>query len=160
MEINLNAKYERFADVLQFVTDESRKELLQQAAKIRDPYSLTLAEFFACCEGDFSIVNTEKVGGVCWVENFAVFVEEFSKAIKRMTVQQTPEQKQASAACLPVEWQEGMLVFARRYFGLKSFSEAEKVTIADFLIAKKDDYNTTIYERALHKIQTNKLKHK
>jgi hypothetical protein len=58
---------------------------------------------------------------------------------------------------LPVEWQEGMLVFVRAYFGLKSFGEAENVTIGDYLLAKKDEYNSTIFQRNMAKIQTQKI---
>lgn len=162
MEINLSEKYGLYADILPFVTDESRRELLQKVAEIRNPYTLTLAEFFACAQGDFSCVVKDAehptTGEVLWCENFVSFVEELSKVLKRLTIPQSAEQKQAAKGCLPVEWQEGMLIFARKYFGLHNFTQAEQITIGDFLIAKKDDFNTTIFERNLHKIQTQKMK--
>lgn len=162
MEINLSAKYGIYADILPFVTDESRKELLKKVAEIRDPYTLTLAEFIACCAGDFSCVVQDAehptTGEVLWCENFVAFVEELGKVFQRLVVPQTPEQKQAAKGCLSVEWQEGMLIFVRKYFGLHNFTQAEQITIGDFLIAKKDDYNTTIFNRNLHKIQTQKMK--
>ena len=161
MEINLSEKYGLYADILPFVTDESRKELLKKVAEIRNPYTLTLAEFFACAQGDFSCVvkdaENPTTGEVLWLEMFQSFVDDFSKILERLVIQQTPEQKQASANCLPVEWQEGMLVFVRAYFGLKSFGEAENVTIGDYLLAKKDEYNSTIFQRNMAKIQTQKI---
>lgn len=164
MEININAKYSRYADILPFVTDESRKELIAKVIEKRNPYTLTLADFFACVKGDFSCVVTDvdqpTTADVLWVENFVTFIEEFAAVLKRLSIPQTAEQKQAQKNCLPVDWQEGMLVFARKYFGLHNFADAEKITIGDFLIAKKDDYNTAIFERNLHKIQTQKLKQK
>lgn len=161
MIIDFSRPYSKYADILPFVTDESHKELMAQATKIRDPYTLTLSEFFACCEGDFGCVvkdtKNPTTGEVLWLEMFQSFVDDFSKILERLVIQQTPEQKQASANCLPVEWQEGMLVFVRSYFGLKSFGEAESVTIGDYLLAKKDDYNTNVFQRNMAKIQTQKI---
>ena len=164
MTIDFSKPYSKYVDILPFVTDESRKVLMEQAAKIRDPYTLTLAEFFACCDGDFGCVvkDTKEptTGEVLWLEMFQGFVADFGKILERLVIPQTPEQKQASANCLPVEWQEGMLVFVRSYFGLKSFAEAENVTIGDYILAKKDEYNTAIFQRNMAKIQTQKIHRK
>lgn len=161
MNIDFSKPYGNYVDVLPFVTNESRKALMAEAAKIRDPYTLTLAEFFACCEGDFVCVmkDTENptTGEGLWLEIFRNFLNDFGKILERLVIPQTPEQKQASANCLPVEWQEGILVFVRAYFGLKSFAEAENVTIGDYLLAKKDEYNSTIFQRNIAKIQTQKI---
>lgn len=161
MNIDFSKPYSKYVDVLPFVTDESRKALMQEAAKIRDPYTLTLAEFFACCEGDFGCVvkdtKNPTTGEGLWLETFRDFLNDFGKILERLVIPQTPEQKQASVNCLPVEWQEGMLVFVRSYFGLKSFSEAENVTIGDYILAKKDEYNTVIFQRNMAKIQTQKI---
>ena len=161
MTIDFSKPYSKYVDILQFVTDESRKALMEQAAKIRDPYTLTLAEFFACADGDFECVikdvDNPTTGEALWLEMFRDFIADFGKILERLVIPQTPEQKQASANCLPVEWQEGMLVFVRAYFGLKSFGEAENVTIGDYLLAKKDEYNTAIFQRNMAKIQTQKM---
>lgn len=161
MTIDFSKPYSKYADILPFVTADSHKTLMAEAAKLRDPYTLTLSEFFACCEGDFGCVvkdtKNPTTGEVLWLEMFQSFVDDFSKILERLVIQQTPEQKQASANCLPVEWQEGMLVFVRAYFGLKSFGDAENVTIGDYLLAKKDDYNTNVFQRNMAKIQTQKI---
>ena len=164
MKIDFSKPYSKYVDVLPFVTDDSRKVLMEQAAKIRDPYTLTLAEFFACCDGDFGCVMKDTknmtTGEGLWLEYFCNFVTDFGKILERLVIQQTQEQKQASANCLPVEWQEGMLVFVRSYFGLKSFAEAENVTIGDYILAKKDEHNNAIFQRNMAKIQTQKIHRK
>lgn len=48
----------------------------------------------------------------------------------------------------PMTMAEGLLVFARRYFGCRSFSEAERLTLGEWLMAKKDDYNRIAAEQA------------
>lgn len=164
MKIDFSKTYELYADILPFVTEESRKAMRKEADKIKPVYQLTLAEFFDCCKGDFSCAVKNKdnptAGEVFWVEHFGDFLKEFATILERLSIKQTADQKQASAGCLPVEWQEGMLVFVRRYFGLRSFTEAEQVTIADYLLAKKDDYNSVIFDRNLSRIQTNKIRKK
>lgn len=164
MKIDFSKPYDRYADVLRFATDDSRKVLRAKADELQPVYQLTLAQFFACSAGDFSCVVKDKdnptVGEVFWVEHFGDFLQDFAKVLERLSIKQTPEQKQASAGCLPVEWQEGMLVFVRRYFGLSSFADAERVTIADYLLAKKDEYNSIIFDRNLADIQKHKIKSK
>lgn len=164
MTIDFSKPYSKYVDILPFVTDASRKELMEQAAKIRDPYTLTLAEFFACADGDFECVIKDvanlSTGEALWLDVFKAFMTDFGKILEKLVIPQTPEQKQASANCLPVEWQEGMLVFVRSYFGLKSFTEAENITIGDYLLAKKDEYNTAIFQRNMAKIQTQKIHNK
>lgn len=163
MEIDITKKYDKYIDILPFVTDEDRKLLVEISANSIQPvYEMELGTFFACCNGDFTRVikdiNNPSTAEVLWCEHFAEFLKTFSSIITKLTIPQTSDQKRASESCLPIEWQEGMLVFVRRYFGLKSFGEAEKVILADYILAKKDDYNETMFNRALHRIQTSKLK--
>lgn len=160
MKFDLNEKYSKYADVLRFVEKKSREDLQRGAEELRPMWELTLADFFACCDGDFSCVleNDPKLWQVLWVESFSNFVTNFTDVCKRLTIEPTQEQKQAAQGCLPVEWQEGILIFARSYFGLHSFKDAERLTLADFILAKKHDYNTQLAERNMQKIQLKKLK--
>lgn len=160
MKFDLNEKWSKYTDVLRFVEKKSREDLQRGAEELRPMWELTLADFFACCDGDFSCVleNDPKLWQVLWVESFSNFVTNFTDVCKRLTIEPTQEQKQASQGCLPVEWQEGILIFARSYFGLHSFKDAERLTLADFILAKKHDYNTQLAERNMQKIQLKKLK--
>lgn len=162
MKIDFSKPYSKYADVLRYITEESRNALLERAEQMQPMYEMTLADFFACCNGDFSKVvadmDNPTTGEVLWIECFKQFLEDFSKIAQRFVIPQTAEQKQASANCLPVEWQEGMLVFVRKYFGLKSFADAENITIADWILAKKDEYNAAIFERNMQNIQKQKIR--
>lgn len=164
MQIDFSKPYDKYVDVLPFLTDESRQKLLAKAEERKPMYEMTLAEFFACCAGDFSCVIADEkhptTGELLWIERFKVFLEEIAKVLNALVMPLTPEQKKAAEACLPVEWQEGMLVFVRKYFGLRSFAEAERVTIADYLLAKKDEYNTAIFERTYREIEKQKMRRK
>ena len=161
MDIDLRKPYEEYAEYLQFLTEKSRKELSAAAKNIRPMWELKLGEFFRICDGDFACVIDKEnplLWQVLWAEQFPKFVEEFTSVVAHLTLEPTPEQKAAAAGCLPMEWQEGILIFARSYFGLPSFAAVEELTLGDYILAKKHEYNTALTERNMHKQQMQRLK--
>ena len=57
---------------------------------------------------------------------------------------------------LPMSFSESIIVFVQDFFNLKSYSDAEKITLADVVLAKKVHYNRSIYQ---HNVMRNmKLK--
>ena len=101
MEINLFGPYKEYEAYIKLLTSESYKKLSEEADNIRPKWDLKIGEFFRCCAGDFSIVMEEqpKVWQVLWVEDFVSFVEQFTDVLKRLTLEPTKEQKQASNGC-------------------------------------------------------------
>lgn len=81
------------------------------------------------------------------------FTENFIEILKIYTLTQTADEIRAARGVPSYNENEGMLVFVRQYFGLRSFSEAEKVTLADFLLAKKDSYINATFQRNLLDVQ-------
>lgn len=161
MDIDLRKPYEKYAEYLQLLTAKSREELSDAAEKVRPMWDLKIGEFFRLCDGDFAFMMDKKnplLWQVLWAERFPQFVEEFANVVARLTLEPTPEQKAAAADCLPMEWQEGILIFSRSYFGLHSFAAVEELTIGDYILAKKHDYNTALAERNMHKQQMQKIK--
>ena len=78
-------------------------------------------------------------------------MDDFGKLLEQYQVPLTGKEQAAATGLPEYNETEGLLVFARNYFGLKSFTEAERVTLADVLLAKKDAYITAMYERNLNK---------
>jgi hypothetical protein len=74
-----------------------------------------------------------------------------------MQVQQTIDEKKAAKGLLQTDWAENMLVFLQDFFGLRSFKEAEKITVGEILIAKRARFNEDTYRRNLARIQTQKI---
>lgn len=97
---------------------------------------------------------------VRWLLQFKDFVEQFSKTVSNFSLKPTPMEASASSVCYEVTMLESMLVFSRDYFGLKSFSEAAKTTLGDYLIARKADYNSKAFERKFGELQMQKIKTK
>lgn len=161
MDIDLRKPYAEYAEYLPLLTAKSREELSAEAEKVHLMWDLKIGVFFRLCDGDFSDVmdkENPKLWQVLWAERFPKFIEEFIDVTKRLTLEPTQEQKAAAAGCLPTEWQEGILIFARSYFGLHSFAAVEELTLGDYILAKKHDYNTALAERNMHKQQMQKMK--
>lgn len=86
------------------------------------------------------------------------FIENFVSLLSKYSIRQTAEERQAAAGIETFQSTEGLLVFARAYFGLKSFSETEGVTLADVYLAKKDTYITAMFQKNLSNIQATRYK--
>lgn len=161
MDIDLRKPYAEYAEYLQLLTAKSREELSAAAEKLRPMWDLKIGEFFRLCDGDFACIMDKEnplLWQVLWVERFPKFVEEFANVMQRLTLEPTQEQKAAAVGCLPMEWQEGILVFARSYFGLHNFAAVEELSLGDYILAKKHDYNIALTERNMHKQQMQRLK--
>ena len=164
MRITENTKYIEILAIEKYFSKKTVEELKNAAEKqFGSMYDLEFATFYACANGDFS-----HLGGlddptalqVYWIKRFGDFSEEFAKTLSTLQVKPSEDEKRASEGLLRVTWGESMLVFIQRYFGLKSFKEAEKITIGELLIAKRAAYNAETYRRKLSQIQTAKFRKK
>lgn len=86
------------------------------------------------------------------------FMEVFLQTLQDFTMKETPESRQAARGLPSFNETEGLLVFVRDYFGLKSFTEAEEMTLADVYLAKKDSYIKASFERNYNELLTKKAK--
>ena len=86
------------------------------------------------------------------------FLNDFSKALSNYKIEPEGDEITASSFCPEFKPIESMLIFTREYFGLKNFGDAEKITLLEYYLAKKDSYSKAIFQRSLQKIQLNKMK--
>ena len=162
MLITAQTKYTEVADAEKYFTPQSVEELKRAAGDAyKSMYDLTFAEFHACANGDFSEVlgdmTDPTVLQVYWCKRFADFVKEFADALQKMQLPQTPDEKRAAKGLLKTDWAESMIVFLQDFFGLRSFKEAETITVGEILIAKRARFNEETYRRNLARIQTQKI---
>ena len=164
MQVIKSTKYWRLEPIEYLLTEEQKSALMAAAEQVfGSMYDLTFAEFWACSNGDFSIlgdISNPTVFQVYWQKRFEQFVKEFAEALKRLTIAQTPEEAQASQGLVKVTWDEGILTFLQQWFGLRSYKEAEQITIGEILIAKRAAYNREKFQRQMSKIQMSKLNKK
>lgn len=170
MRVTKSTKYAgEFADLEPYISERTKQQLTAAAEKTYGGmYDLEIGTLWKCMNDDFSFIGimTEKeyakrtVYQHYWIKRFNTFCDEFANILKRLTLKQTADEQRASSGLIEVNWCEGLLVFAQSYFGLKSFREAEKVTLGDIVIAKRATYNRELFNRKLAEIQTQKYKKK
>lgn len=165
MQITSQTKYSEFAPHEKYVTEKTVAEI-KKAAEVEfgAMYDLTFEAFHACANGEFSgalgDLSDPTVLQVYWMKRFAEFVEEFTKTLNGLTLPQKPDEAKAAQGLLKVSWDEGLLIFLQSFFGLRSFKEAEQITIGEIVIAKRAQYNRDKFARNMADIQTAKFKKK
>lgn len=164
MRITERTLYATIQPIEKYFRAEMTEEIMRAAeAKFGGMYDLEFATFWACTEGDFSHLGNMRNPTVLqtyWIKRFNKFVEEFAKTLKNLTLPPTADESKAGQGLLQVKWGEGILVFLQQWFGLKSYKEAEKITMGELLIAKRAQYNQDLFRRRLAQIQTAKFKKK
>lgn len=160
-----------FADFVILFGD--RKDVMEaaeqrvQAVTDVDMWQLTIGDLGQYLQGEYPTSLADRFDASKSVAEYLgtfkalrEFVGKFVKLLARFTVKATADELQASAGLPKFDETEGLLVFAREYFGLPSFDAAEKVTLGELYLAKKDDYIKTMAQRNLQRIQAQKMKMK
>ena len=163
MEITQDTLYTEFAPYEGYVSKEDMAKIDKAALDMYGNFTdMTIEKFAELTQltPEKAMKEYDTVFKVRWLLQFKDFVEQFSKTISNFSLKPTPMEASASSVCFEVTMLESMLVFSRDYFGLKSFSEAAKTTLGDYLIARKADYNSKAFERRFSELQMQKVKQK
>lgn len=164
MRIDKATKYRDFEPIEKYVPD-SQKKAITKAAEILYGcmYDLEFGEFWNVANGDFSRLGSLEdptVFQTYWLKRFDEFTKELAEMLNKLSIKQTAEEKRAAEGCLKISWGESVLVFLQKFFSLKSFKEAEKITLGELLIAKRAQYNDDLFARRISQIQMQNLKRK
>ena len=163
MEITPDTLYAEFAAYEDYVSKEDMAKIDRAALDLYGHFEdMTIEKFAELTQltPEKAMAEYSTVFKVRWLLQFKDFVEQFSKTVSNFSLKPTPMEASASSVCYEVTMLESMLVFSRDYFGLKSFSEAAKTTLGDYLIARKADYNSKAFERRFSELQMQKIKQK
>ena len=165
MKITRGTKWVEFAP---FVNEE-RIALLRERitdSAIFDFWGLSIGEFSPMLNGglpkelDAQIKRDGiTVHEVIEITNAAEgFLKEFEKVLSSLELDSTADEKEAHSYMPDFAPIESMLIFTQKYFNLKSFGEAEKISVLEYLLAKKATYSDAIYQKAITRIQNRKRK--
>lgn len=87
------------------------------------------------------------------VRNFVVLnntikekMEEFANFLEKTLPPMTEDQKKAQGGLLDNSIEEAILLTCKQYYGLHSLEEAQKLTVYEYMIARKATYNERRYE--------------
>lgn len=152
-EINETTLYVEFIKVESLIDEETKQNIIKSSQKIYgEYYDMTLDRLLSLLEPDceeYERLNDPliTVFEVYWFLGFKEFFDSFLKLLQNFSIKESPDELAASRNCYPVEFSESVLIFTRSYFNSPSFKEAAKITIGEFLMAKKDAYNKAVFER-------------
>lgn len=167
MRIDINTTLLEFSAIYSMIDDEQTNAIKKASIKHfvgSSFYELTIAQFTAMIDGDFSDFGIFEISEIktvfehYFVIAFSAFVSDFCDAVDKLTVPQKIDEQRASKMCLPVTFAEGLYMFCRDFFNLPSFESVDKLKLADFILAKKQSYNSIVMQNELMKIQQSKIK--
>lgn len=165
MKIDAKTKWQEVEPIYAILKDADIEALKDTALRLHgvngDFYTLTIEQFLTISGGDLKAFNLRGDGTAyerIFIDELQAFLRDYINRLTSYSVPQTSDEQIAGKVCMEVTTGEGLLIFARSYFGLKSFEEAGKLTLAELLIAKKDNYNNIVYQRELQRLQTRKFK--
>lgn len=154
MIVTRETAYEDFAPYEPHVNLEDRAKITKAAIadKFGDNgfYMLDIGTFLACVHGDFDGLFSNgglSVFDIYRIKAFPDWLKEFTEALERLTLKPTAKQLQSQQGCEKVTFDESVFIFCRQYFGLHSFDDVLRLTVSDYLMAKKDDFNRQLIER-------------
>ena len=95
---------------------------------------------------------------VCFLENLRKFIDEYYSKLSKLQIAKTDIDAYAQAGNEKFYGTENCLIFARSYFGLKSFEEAENVDVQEYLLASRDNYSKFYAQKRASDFQKMKQK--
>lgn len=114
-------------------------------------YAMRLGDLLDAMDGRLDGVATqqeaETVFGVYRLKAFPDWLNEFLTVTENLTPKPTAKETRVTQGCLKMTFGEAVYVFCRKYFGLQSFDAVGDLTVGDYLLAKKDDYNRIVADR-------------
>ena len=95
---------------------------------------------------------------VCFVENLRRFLNDYYTKLSKLQIAKTDIDAYAQAGNEKFYGTENCLIFARSYFGLKSFEEAENVDVQEYLLASRDNFSKFYAQKRANDFQKMKQK--
>lgn len=167
MKITQKSKLVHFLPFIDLIEKDSEKALKEQATKYFLPngfWYISLGAFLNAINGNFDgLFGKEfKMEKATVLEYYLIvafkdFVDEFTAVMNNLSLKPTIDEVQASKNLAKIDLSEGFLVYAMKTFGYKSSREAEECILIDFLMRKKDDFNTQLFQRNMASVQERKF---
>ena len=156
----------------QLIDEDSKSKLMGEARnRLQDYYELTLQDVDILINHNyqerkkyFHLPNHITALQHFWLLGFAKFFEhDFIPTLQKLQIPNDlvkSYEKQAQHRLLTTTFFENLLIFSRNYFQLPNFQTALRTTLADLILAFKDNTNQNIFQRAALNIQLKELKSK
>ena len=134
----------RTRDVLPFVTDKETMDRIigavDEVPLDKPLIEMTIAEFAETMDEDYVLrFLNEKYAWKAFgkIKSFKRQTEEITKFLKMNEVKPSKDQEQAARGVMFPSFEEQMLLTVCEYFHLKSFDEAEKVKLSNYMLIQQ-----------------------
>lgn len=163
MQIN---KHTKTKSVLPLLTKETLEDLLAKvpAVPLRKPLlQMTVGEFADILEDETlyiaNILNCRRaLKAFGRLKQFRTELEQIQKFMKMYDHTPSQEEKAAEKGVRFPSFGQRILIDCVRFFGLKSFKEAEKTPVSEWLTIFQSEASAVLYQRNYNKIMENKQK--
>ena len=161
-------KHTKTKNILPLLTKEALEELLAKvpAVPLRKPLlQMTVGEFATLLNDETQyiadILSARKaLKAFGRLKQFRIELEQIQKFMKMYDHQPTQEEKAAEKGVRFPDFGQRMLIDCVKFFGLKSFKEAEKVPVAEWLTIFQSEASSVLYQRNYQRIMEQKQKAK
>lgn len=158
----------RTTDILPLVNKDNVEDLLSQFPPypLKKPVSsMTIEEFSQILgdeEGFITKLLSHKKALVAFgrLKQYRDEISGISKFMKLYDHRRSQEEEQAAKGIVFPDMSMRMLADCVRFFGLKSFKEAERCTVSDWLAIFQLEASATLYQLNYNRIMANKQKNK
>ena len=169
MKITYKTKTKDVLPLLMF-NPEKMEWLIEQVPEVdyKSVTSMTVAEFADLTEDEAAYIEKHILSEKRALNAFGKLkslkrqMDELSKYLKLLSVEQTPDEKAAQRGVKSPTFIQNMMIDLVEFFGLSSFDEAEKRTVAEWIMIFQQKAAEAKVQRNLSKIweQKNKAKRK
>lgn len=147
-KIDRHTTAREFAEIEPYVSDAQRAAIKDAAVRSlfgeAGFYGMTIGAMLDAMHGNYKGIRQDD-GNTCFdimrIEAFADWVDEFLDVVQRLTPKPSPKQMKNAAGTIKMTFDESVYVFCRAYFGLPNFDAVNGLTVGDYVLAKKDDFN-------------------
>lgn len=155
--------------VLPLLSAEDIEEIMKQIDEVplETPIlEMTIAQFSAVVDDESTfiedILTKEKYlfNALGRLKSYKRQMNELTNFFKLYDIKQTKEEKQAAVGVVFPDMLSKMLLTVTKFFGLKSFDEAEKVKLSAYLMIFQDESSSALYQRNYNNIINQQMKQK
>lgn len=156
-------------DILPLLTKERLEDLLEQVEPVtleKSILSMTLTEFNDIISDEESFMlelvkhNRKALKFLGKLKSFREQMNGLNAFFKRLEINQSSEEKAAAKGVLFPDIMQRMLLTCCAFFHLKSFDEAEKCRISDYMLIYQNEAANAQYQRNYQAILEQKQKNK
>lgn len=159
-------KHTRTKDIIHLLNEERLKELLEQIPSFpleKSVMAMTIREFSDILTDEENFIkkilrHRKAFVSLGMLRSYKEQIESISRFIKLYDHQRTNEEEQAGRGIVFPDFSVRMLSDCVRFFHLRSFEEAEKVKISEWLTLFQIEASQTLFQYNYNKILEEKQK--